>query len=48
MKMFPNTIVLKVQNEKGVVKEFTFTSYVYSSRDKCFEMIKRLAAVPLA
>ncbi len=48
MKMFPNTIFMKAQNEKGEIKEFTFTSYVYSSRDKCFDMIKRIAAVPLA
>jgi hypothetical protein len=46
--MFPNTIFLKAQNEKGEIKDFTFTSYVYSSRDKCFDMIKRIAAVPLA
>ena len=48
MKMFPNTIFLKVQNEKGEVKDYTFTSYLYKSRDLCFEMIKKLAAVSLA
>ncbi len=29
MKMLPNTIFLKASNEKGEVKEYTFTSYLY-------------------
>jgi hypothetical protein len=40
MKMFPNTIFLKVQNPKGETIEYTFTSFVYSSRNICFELIK--------
>ena len=40
MKMFPNTIFFKVQNPKGETIEYTFTSFVYSSRNKCFELIK--------
>lgn len=48
LKMFPNTIVLMASNEKSEIKEHTFTSYLYKSRDRCFDMIKKLAAAPLA
>jgi hypothetical protein len=48
MKIFPNTIFIKAKAEKGEIKEYTFTSYVYSSRDECFDKISRIAADSLA
>ena len=40
IKMFPNTISFKVSIPQGE-KDYSFTSYVYSSRNKCFDLIRK-------